>query len=80
MDGLERLTPVLVLVIAIASVIGAVGLWRTADKTGERACIEAAQAKYPPVAVSAFERNRSATGPLKLSFVSERTRAVDACG
>jgi hypothetical protein len=79
MEGLQRLAPVLTLVLVIVGVIIAVALWRLAGETGERACIEAAEAKYPAAPVSAFQRNRSATGPLKLSFVRERTRAVDAC-
>lgn len=80
MEGLQRLAPLLTLVLAIVGVVIAVALWRLAGETGERACIEAAEAKYPAVPVSAFvTRDRSATGPLKLSFVRERTRAVDAC-
>lgn len=67
-------------VIALASVIGAVALWRTANETGQRACIEAANAKYPPVGVSAFvTRDRRDTGPIKLSYVRERAREVDRC-
>jgi cytochrome oxidase assembly protein ShyY1 len=80
MEGLQRLAPLLMLVLAIAGVVVAVALWRLAGETSERACIEAAEAKYPAAPVSAFvTRDRSATGPLKLSFVRERTRAVDAC-
>jgi hypothetical protein len=79
-EALQRLVPLLVLVIALSSVIAAVALWRTAGETGERACIEAANAKYPPVGVSAFvTRDRRDTGPIKLSYVRERARAVDAC-
>src|SRR5919204_575760 len=41
---------------------------------------QAAEARYPAVGVSAFvTRDRSDTGPIKLSFVSERQKAVDAC-
>ena len=80
MEGLQRLTPVLTLVLAIAGVIVAVAVWRLAGETGVRACIEAAEAKYPAVPVSAFvTRDRSATGPLKVSYIRERARAVDAC-
>jgi hypothetical protein len=80
MEGLQRLTPVLVLVIAIASVIGAVALWKTAKATDDRACIEAAAARYPAVGVSAFvTEDRRDTGPIKLSFVAERDKAVKAC-
>jgi hypothetical protein len=37
-----------------------------------------ADARYPAVAVSAFTGR--ATGPLKVSFVAERARALDDCG
>jgi hypothetical protein len=80
MEGLQRLVPVLVLVIAIASVVAAVALWKTAGATDDRACVEAAEARYPAVGVSAFvTRDRRDTGPIKLSFVTERQKAVDAC-
>ena len=80
MEGMQRLWPVLTLVGVIASVVIAVALWRIAGETDERTCIEAAEAKVPAVPVSAFvTRDRSATGPLKLSYIRERTRAVDAC-
>jgi parvulin-like peptidyl-prolyl isomerase len=79
-DALQRLMPLLALVIAIASIVAAWALWQTADATDERACIEAANAKYPPVGVSAFvSRDRRDTGPIKLSYVTERLRAVNAC-
>jgi type IV pilus biogenesis protein CpaD/CtpE len=86
-DALQRLVPLLVLVIALSSLIAAIALWRDANQTGaladetaKRACIEAANAKYPPVGVSAFvTRDRRDTGPIKLSYVRERARAVDAC-
>lgn len=80
MDALQRLVPLLTLVIALASIIAAVALWKTAGATDDRACVEAAQAKYPAVGVSAFvTRDRRDTGPIKLSFVAERQKAVDAC-
>ncbi len=80
MDALQRLVPVLTLVIAISAIVAAIALWRTADATGERACIEAANAKYPPVGVSAFvTRDRRDPGPIKLSFVAERQREVKRC-
>ena len=87
MDGFQRMTPVLALVIALASVAIAVALLQSAGETGDlakatekRACIEAAAAKYPAVGVSAFvTSSRRDTGPIKLSFEKERRRAVDAC-
>lgn len=43
-----------------------------------RSCVTAAEARYPAVPVSAF--NTRSTGPVKVSFVAERQRAVDDCG
>ena len=43
-----------------------------------RSCIARVQAQYPAVPVSAFTGR--ATGPLKVSFVNERARALDDCG
>ncbi len=80
MQALERMLPVLTLLLLITGIVTAISLWQIASETGERACIEAAQARYPAVPVSAFvTRDRSATGPLKLSYIRERTKAVDAC-
>lgn len=87
MDALQRLVPLLTLVIALAAIVAAIGLWRSAGSSGRsadaaerRACIEAANAKFPPVGVSAFvTRDRRDTGPIKLSYVRERAKAVDAC-
>ena len=80
MEGIQRLVPVMVLVIAVASVVAAVALWKNAKATDERACIEAAVAKYPAIGVSAFvTRDRRDTGPIKLSYVTERPKAVAAC-
>ena len=76
----DPLMPILLGVIAIVGLIVAIGVWRIGSETSERACIEAAQARYPAVSVSAFvTRDRSASGPLKLSFVRERQRAVAEC-
>jgi hypothetical protein len=43
-----------------------------------RSCIERAEAEFPAVPVSSF--NQRATGPLKVSFVEERARALEECG
>jgi hypothetical protein len=42
-----------------------------------RSCIARAEAEFPAVAVSSF--NGETTGPLKVSFVAERARALDDC-
>ena len=43
-----------------------------------RSCIARAEADYPAVPVSAL--NSRVTGPLKVSFATERSRALDDCG
>jgi hypothetical protein len=43
-----------------------------------RSCIARAEAEYPAVPVSSFNSNQ--TGPLKVSFVAERSKALDDCG
>ena len=43
-----------------------------------RSCIARAEAEFPAVPVSSF--NQQGTGPLKVSFVEERARALDECG
>jgi cytochrome oxidase assembly protein ShyY1 len=79
-DPLAPLLGILLAILALLSLFVAIGVWRLGSKTDERACIEAAQARYPAVSVSAFvTRDRSASGPLKLSFVRERQRAVAEC-
>ncbi|HEX8074481.1 MAG TPA: hypothetical protein VF545_05820 [Thermoleophilaceae bacterium] len=72
--------PLLGLVVGVCAIVGAIALSNVASDTGKRACVEAAQAKYPAVAVTAFvTKDRSSSGPLKVSFVKERARAVDKC-
>ena len=80
MQRRDPLLPILLGVLAVIGLFLAIGVWRLGGETSERACIEAAQARYPAVSVSAFvTRDRSASGPLKLSFVRERQRAVAEC-
>jgi hypothetical protein len=43
-----------------------------------RSCIARAEAEFPAVPVSSF--NQADTGPLKVSFVAERARALEQCG
>jgi hypothetical protein len=43
-----------------------------------RSCIARAEAEFPAVSVSSF--NQAGTGPLKVSFVAERARALEQCG
>ena len=72
--------PIIALVATLAMLVAAVGLWRLASETGERACVERAQARFPAVPVSAFvTRDKTATGPLKVSYIEERQKAVSDC-
>ena len=68
--------------VAPTAILVAIGLvvfsivWM-ASSLHYRSCIAKAQAKYPAVPVSAFTGKD--IGPVKVSFVKERTKAVDNC-
>ena len=66
------------LVALVALVVIAVCFVDLAVQARTRTCISEAEARYPAVPVSAFSGEQ--TGPLKVSFVAERQRAVDDCG
>ena len=67
-------------VLGVAAVLAGLGLFWSASENHYRACVEKAAAKYPAVPVSAFVgKDKSAVGPLKVSFVRERDRAVSDC-
>ncbi len=63
---------------AVALALVTISVLVIALETRYRSCLTAAEAKYPAVAVSAF--NTRTTGPVKVSYVEERQRAVDDCG
>jgi hypothetical protein len=63
--------------IVVAIVLVVVSIVVLALESRYRSCVAAAQARYPAVAVSAFSTRT--TGPVKVSFVRERQRAVDDC-
>jgi hypothetical protein len=67
-----RIAAIVAVTVIVLAAILAVGELRY------RSCIEAAEARYPAVPVSAFT-GRS-TGPVKVSFVRERANAVEGCG
>ncbi len=62
---------------AVSLAVGAIALLWGASEDHYRSCVEAASARYPPIAVSAFTGEQ--TGPLKVAYDAERTRAVDDC-
>ncbi|MEA2374848.1 MAG: hypothetical protein QOD53_1311 [Thermoleophilaceae bacterium] len=77
LSGLKTLVMLVLCVTAILSAVALMGISSAADK---RACVEKAQAQYPALPVSAFlTRDKTAVGPLKVSFAAERTRAVKKC-
>ena len=64
----------------VAGVIITLSILWLASETHYRGCIEKANAKFPAIPVSAYVvRDKSSVGPLKVSFVDQRTRAVDDC-
>lgn len=64
--------------VTVAAIIVAVCSVLLVAESRYRSCIARAEARYPAVPVSAFTGR--ATGPLKVSFVAERARALDDCG
>ena len=65
----------IVKLVAIALVV--ISLLWTASEQHYRACVAKAEAKFPAIPISALTGRT--TGPLKVSFVEERSRAVDGC-
>jgi hypothetical protein len=68
--------PVRVAVIAALALVAISLVW-IASEQHYRSCVASAQARYPAIPVSAF--NRKDIGPVKVSFVNERTKAVESC-
>jgi hypothetical protein len=65
-------------VAAAALAVGAFALLWGAGEAHYRGCVEAAAARYPPIAVSAF--SGAQTGPLKVAYDKQRASAVSNCG
>ena len=76
-EGLARDPRMRLALVAAVLVAGLSALWG-AMESHYRSCVMAAEARFPGVPVSALTTRD--TGPLKLSFVAERQRAVDGCG
>jgi hypothetical protein len=64
-------------ILGVAAMIAAVSLFWTAAENHYGQCVAAQVAKYPAVAVSAFQTEE--TGPLKVAYDSERRDAVGKC-
>jgi hypothetical protein len=65
------------IVLVVAALVGALALLWQASESHYRSCLAKAEARYPAIPVSAFVGNQ--TGPLKVSFVNERTQAINSC-
>jgi hypothetical protein len=65
------LVPITVILLLLCSIL-------LVGESRYRSCIARAEAAFPAVPVSAFTGR--ATGPLKVSYVNERTAALDDCG
>jgi hypothetical protein len=77
MESTGRRGGIVGVVVAVALAVGAFALLWSASEAHYRSCVEAASARYPPTAVSAF--SGAQTGPLKVAYDAERTSAVDGC-
>jgi hypothetical protein len=72
-----RRSPAAIAVVA-AAVVVIVCAVLVVGEARYRSCIARAEAEFPAVPVSSFTGD--STGPLKVSFVNERTRALEDCG
>ena len=72
-----RSSPASIALIAAAVVVIVAAVLLVAEAR-YRSCIARAEAEFPAVAVSSFTGRQ--TGPLKVSFVAERSKALDDCG
>jgi hypothetical protein len=63
--------------VVVAVAVAALSALWGASESHYRSCVAAAQARFPAVPVSAFSGR--GVGPVKVSFVKERTAAVDDC-
>lgn len=64
-------------IASCAAVVVAVALLWLAGEARYSGCVEAAAARYPPIAVSAFSGVQ--TGPLKVAYDAERAEALGDC-
>ena len=68
---------VVTILLVVAAAIAAVSLLWLAGEAHYRSCLAEAEARYPAVPVSAFVGRQ--TGPVKVSFVVERAKAIGSC-
>ena len=68
---------VLTVIVTVLFALLALSFWQASVSLSKQACISEAVARFPAVPVSAY--NGSQTGPLKLSFVTQRQQAISGC-
>lgn len=73
--GRSRLLPLLPVAVFVLVFLFALLFYGEARY---RSCIARAEAEFPAVPVSSF--NQRDTGPLKVSYVNDRARALEECG
>jgi hypothetical protein len=76
-ESLENRFPIWTAVAVALLTVTALALLWNASEAHYRGCVEAAAARYPPIAVSAFSGEQ--TGPLKVAYDEERAAAVGDC-
>jgi hypothetical protein len=77
---IRRWGPVAGLVGVVSVVLSAAALVWMASEAHYRSCVDRASAAFPAVPVSAYVgTDKTAVGPLKVSFVRERAKALDDC-
>jgi hypothetical protein len=76
-QAMSRPSGLVAIAVVVTVALVVVSLVWIASEQHYRSCIASAQARYPAVPVSAF--NRKDVGPVKVSFVNERAKAVDDC-
>lgn len=67
------------LVALLSVALIGIGLIWLASEAHYRGCIARVNAEFPAVPVSAFAGSKVATGPVKVSFVQARAKALKDC-
>jgi len=67
------------LIALLSAVAVGLGLVWLASEAHYQGCIARANAEFPAVPVSAFGGSKVATGPVKVSFVAQRAKALKDC-
>ena len=76
---IAAVTAASLLLIAVALLWLASGIHGLKSEARYRDCLARVDTSYPAVAVSGFQANKTATGPLKVSFAAQRAAAAKRC-